>query len=554
MSIFNLEKVEYEKRGIAVNLFNPTLLRGRRKTSKDLDTFKNKACELYEAIKWKEERITETKKNAFAFVLLHLMSLISEYQSEITEIVIEREEGTKIIRKTKKTLKKIPSCFYPSDKSISNEGKLTPYWDGYKAFNKTSLSILFSFHKGGTKDSEDEERIPKYYWYRDKHFGLETLQTVVKLLSKQKILPAREGFCFKKDNGDNSFRYCLLIFNYPTLEGFYTKNKSLIDRLLYNIELTRPQFRRDIESLISIRVNKKEVDVRKYRKRKDVTESIDYLLKLIEMYESLSVSLQDPKSVDAETLNSCISEIEFKKSQKSDTTPFNIEDFSSEVREWNKCLLQNNKFPRRVFHIEGKEWVWGRIHRNLGVNSLPREFQKLVLIDGKPTSQIDMVSAVPQLFFTVYVDSTKYKKPKDFYSFKSIEGLPIFQSKEDTREKVKMIFQCCINNPSEDKAYKAFHGKFKSFKKVDFLNVVSLIQEETPWLKTLFFKNFGKKLIRIESDFFLEAGKKLIKQQIKFIHHFDSIFVLREDKDKAMVILKEVGRTMFKSELDFKVK
>ena len=568
MSIFNLETTEYENQVFTVKAFNPTVLQSTKSTSKDLDAFEKKACALYESITKKDGKQRKPSKEraaAIAFVLLHLMDFIKQHKRTVTETILRRNEATKkweIARKENPTLNKLPSFWFPPDDSINSNGKLKR--DGYEAFNVSGLSIYYSFHNG-----EDGEK----YFYRSTQFSGNLLRKVVRSLGEAGILPSREGI--KDVNDDSTFRPCILIFNYhhhhQEFDGFYRANRTLIDRLLNNIELSKPQIRRKVESLLSLRENKTIVDVKKSRKHRDYERTVHYLRNLIEMYESIKVSLKDPKEADEETLEACIKEIEIKnlkrKKEKKELNSFNLDAFSREVNARNKWLVQNEIYPRRIFHLVGNKWLWGRIYGNKGVNELPREIQKLVLIDGKETCQIDMSSACPQLFFTLNVDSSKFKKPIDFYTFKSLEQLPYFQTKneegetvfdkEGTREKIKFLFQVALNCDDEINAFRAY-GKeygFKGFKLDSFKTIIELMEEELPWLKEYFFKpNLGKCIIKEESDFFIEAGTKLMKEEIKFLHHFDSIFVLKEHKDKAMEILKEVGMTMFHSELNFKIK
>ena len=551
MTIFNLKCIEYEDKNkwIVVNTFNPTLLRSTQKTSKDLEAFK-KACnsELYELIKG--ERATEQRRAALAFVILHLMDLIKQYRKTVPKIVLKKNETTQkyeITHKQENTLKGIPSFWYSPDVCINDRGKFKKYdyeemYDAYPIFTKTGLSILFSFHRGGDKK---DNRINKNYYYRRTKFTRETLQDVVRSLGKARILPSREGFKFinlKEDDNEISFRPAILFFQYPKLDKFYTKHRRLIERLLTNVEKSKVQagiiLKKEVETKDGKKILQEIEDLRPYRERKDYKETKEYLNDLVKMYEGIKVSLLDPKEADEETLKACIEEIELKNRQKNVSKPFDIEEFSLKVKMMNRVLSQSENYPHRVFHLVGDDWLWGRIYGNKGINEIPREMQKLVLINGKRTFQADLTSALPQLFWILYVHSYQDEKPEDFYTFKSLEEIPYFQIKNDkgeivfdkegTREKVKLIFQLALNCENDLAAFRAFGHKY-SYKAINleiFREILALMKHEMPWLENYFFKpNLGKELIKHESNYFMELGRRLMNWNIPYLHQFDSLFV-----------------------------
>ena len=592
MTIFNLKCIEYEDKNkwIVVNTFNPTLLRSTQKTSKDLEAFK-KACnsELYELIKG--ERATEQRRAALAFVILHLMDLIKQYRKTVPKIVLKKNETTQkyeITHKQENTLKGIPSFWYSPDVCINDRGKFKKYdyeetYDAYPIFPKTGLGILFSFHKGGDCV---EDRINKNYYYRRTKFTRETLQEVIRSLGKARILPSREGFRFinpkDEDKEITSSRPSILFFQYPKLDKFYTKHRRLIERLLTNVEKSKTRtgiiLKKEVETKDGKKILQEIEDIRPYRERNDYKETKEYLNDLVKMYEGIKVSLLDPKEADEETLKACIKEIEQKKRQKNISKPFDIEEFeefSRKVKMMNRVLAQSENYPHRVFHLVDDKFLWGRIYGNKGINEIPREMQALVLINDEETVQIDLTSALPQIYWDLYASYDYHycigEKPQDFYTFKSLEDVSYFQfindkgetvfDKEGTREKVKLIFQLALNCENDLAAFRAFGHKY-SYRGINlemFREILALMKKEMPWLRDYFFTpNLGKKLIYHESDLFRIIGQELMAEKIPFLHQFDSVFVplgfaLDSDKTKKIDDYLKKNIDLF-SRLNFKWK
>lgn len=254
------------------------------------------------------------------------------------------------------------------------------------------------------------------------------------------------------------------------------------------------------------------------------------LKQLDSMYSGLSISLNEIDQSDIQTQTLVKEEWESKKGQSFDKDILN-----HQVQFFNRVIGSYRNYPRRVFHLDSStdELVLGRIYGNAGgIDHLFSYLTPLLKINGDETVEIDIKSCVLQLF--VLEKCKGIPNQQDFYDYKKMSEFGL------SREDVKFLIQCLLNNEDKGSGRKAFcFGLKKSLNQVKFDQIVNSLLGERPYFRSLFYHpKQTKTIIRVESDFMLSVIEELLNQSIEFLYHFDSIFVKRSEVLKVGGLIK----------------
>ena len=164
----------------------------------------------------------------------------------------------------------------------------------------------------------------------------------------------------------------------------------------------------------------------------------------------------------------------------------------------------------------------------------------LLTIDGEPTVCFDVKSCLLQLH--LLMQKVSFSGNEDFYTYKGLEDI--------SRQDMKLLVQCLVNNSSINSARCAFTHHYKNvegsqFKKLTnekFSSIVRTMINERPYFENLFLKpNHTKKIIRKESDYFIDVMEILLKKNLHFIYRFDALIVKDSDKEEVEVALQEIA-------------
>lgn len=329
-----------------------------------------------------------------------------------------------------------------------------------------------------------------------------------------------------------------------------------------------------------------DVDYRQYlpTRCRAFEDSRTYLNRLWKMYLSMSVGLADYRECSpevqkkiAETWIAKNEEYNRKKKheKKSRNTclrdPFFSEKSYNQKRDRELKILKcmSRKPPTRVFHLNDEnKVVFGRIYNNLGVNTLSKPFAPLLTIHGEHVTEIDIKSSYVQLYVLHY--QKKQDNFQDFYQCRKLMDEEGF-----TRAMVKKLYFCILNSPDEVTARKSFFYVYgNQFKKSAKTNakkrgnrnktkriVRSLqVRQFEKWVKAIFAeRRYLKKLkynpalieelTKIESDYMMEVGKRLMKEDILFIHHMDALYVQERNQERTLEIMAEVSEEKWKRKI-----
>ena len=58
-----------------------------------------------------------------------------------------------------------------------------------------------------------------------------------------------------------------------------------------------------------------------------------------------------------------------------------------------------------------------------------------------------------------------------------------------------------------------------------------------------------EELTKIESDYMMEVGKRLMKEDILFIHHMDALYVQERNQERTLEIMAEVSEEKWKRKI-----
>ena len=139
---------------------------------------------------------------------------------------------------------------------------------------------------------------------------------------------------------------------------------------------------------------------------------------------------------------------------------------------------------------------------------------------------------------------TKEDPKQDFYVY---EGLT---ESEMNRDDMKLYTLIRLNAESELSTIKAYNQSRRrgaqTLSKERLKRITAIMEKERPYLKELYGKpKVFKEIQRIESDFMIEIGKKLLKRKIPYLHHCDAMYVRKSDKEDTLKVFEEVATRMF---------
>ena len=411
----------------------------------------------------------------------------------------------------------------------------------------------FDFDKDRCKEkgrvfafSKDTSRNDKYS-FNKMVFSHSTLIKCVSHLEDKGWLIHEKGWVYSRQHK--------LGFEFINYSKFYPEFYVAVREIFWQIV----SFRKCIDTkknYIEIRQSKEVIDdngkgsrdvitlngnLAEYRGRTIIKNSKKLLKRLDDMYTSISVSLRDFDQVDPSVQDAVKRGWSEKREQRFDRKVIN-----KEVTIYNSRVSANKDFPRRVFHLDSNDDLqWGRIYGNKGgIDHLYSYLTPLLAINGEPTIEIDIKSCVLQMF--VLNNCPRVDNKQDFYSYECLKETGI------TREQVKLLTQCLLNNGSKEDARKSFsYTERMKLSQKDFNLIVEKMLDERKYFKSLFLHpNKAKQTIRMESDFMCAVMDRLLDKGLQFIYHFDSIFVRDKDCLTTLEIINQVAMDKWNKSLN----
>ena len=364
---------------------------------------------------------------------------------------------------------------------------------------------LFAFSKDTSKKDS--------YSFNKTTFSHSTLIKCISHLEDKGWLEHEKGWVYTKQH-----KLGFEFINYPR---FYPEFYVGVREIFWQIVCQRKSVstkKNYVEIRKSVEIIEEDGTVRKdvislnsnsteYRGRNIVKTSKKLLKRLDDMYSSITVSLRDFDQVDPITQNAVKSGWSEKREQ-----PFDRKIINKEVVTYNSRVSANKDTPRRLFHLDNNDDLqWGRIYGNKGgIDYLYSYLTPLLAINGEPTVEIDIKSCVLQMF--VLNNCPKVDNKQDFYSYDCLKQQGI------TREQVKLLTQCLLNNESKNDARRSFsYSERMKLNQKDFDEIVDAMLNERKYFKSLFLHpNKAKQTIRMESDFMCAVIDQLLDKGLQF--------------------------------------
>lgn len=451
-----------------------------------------------------------------------------------------------------------------------------------KRIAKANLAFIAPMNKGRKET----------YYFGEVTFSHQILVETLTFLITKKYLYHEKGYCIHTEKSEEEkppFARGYLYLNGKKIEPVYST--TINDQLTDTFKC--PSFSPEIIFRKRLQPSDKklsDVDYRQYlpTRCRAFEDSRAYLNRLWKMYQNMSVGLADYRECSPEVQKKIATTLiaknekynrkkkyEKKHEKKSRNTClrdlfFSEESYNQErIQELNilKCL--GRKPPTRVFHLNDEnKVVFGRIYNNLGVNTLSKPFAPLLTIHGEHVTEIDIKSSYVQLYVLHY--QKKQDNFQDFYQCRKLMDEEGF-----TREMVKKLYFCILNSPNEVTARKSFFYVYgNQFKKSAKTNVKKRknknkttrivrslrVRQFEKWVKAIFAeRRYLKKLkynpalieelTKIESDYMMEVGKRLMKEDILFIHHMDALYVQERNQERTLEIMAEVSEEKWKRKI-----
>ena|GEM_PF-3068909 len=432
-------------------------------------------------------------------------------------------------------------------------------------------------------------------------FKLSTLQSCIGWLTDTaKLIKERDGYLILAQNDDefedyerSSFRHRLLYLDLKLFDPFYKQVESLVGDVIDSVVM--PKIKPDIEFRVprEIKPNKKQVAIQKMKqesaRQRRLDEKVDNAKtdeEIEEIYRRAKtrkrkakprkpkykwvVSEDTPKYKRSlwkknisylKKYTQNLSDIELSMGRYEELSDFQKGNVRKEwlsrrrygffdLHEYNRELLFTHfllantvspTVPHAVYHLEGGNWLMGRIYGNKDIDGIKREFAPLLKIDGEFAVSIDIKSSYVQ---TYVLAKTKEDPRQDFYEYRGLSNV------EMTRKDMKLYTLIRLNAESETSAIKAYNrGRrrgAKTLSKARLGELTAIMEAERPYVSKLYGKpKVFKEIQRIESDFMMAIGEELLKRKIPYLHHCDAMYVKRSDKEETIKVFEDVAVRLF---------
>ena len=339
-------------------------------------------------------------------------------------------------------------------------------------------------------------------------FKLSTLQSCVDWLKDTaRLIKKRDGYLIPAQNDGefedyerSNFRYGLLYLDLKLFDTFYKHVESLVGDIIDSVVM--PKIKPDIEFRIprEIKPNKRQTAIKRMKQeaarerrleaRIDKAETDEEIIEIIERAKSRKTKAKPPKPRYKWVI--CTDTPKYKRSLWKKNIPYlkkyaqNLSDLKlsmgqyEELSDFQKGNVQKEWLSRRrcgffnlgeykrellftqfllvstvsptvphaVYHLEGRDWLMGRIYGNKGIDDIKREYVALLKIDGEFAVSIDIKSSYVQ---TYVLAKTKEDPRQDFYEYKGLNKL------EMNRKDMKLYTLIRLNAESEGSAIKAYN-------------------------------------------------------------------------------------------------
>ena len=260
------------------------------------------------------------------------------------------------------------------------------------------------------------------------------------------------------------------------------------------------------------------------------TQNLDKITLSMGRYENLSDSQKD--NVKKEWLD-----------QKNEKQEFNKREYNRELLFLYFLLSEtvSPTVPHAVYHLEGRNWLMGRIYGNKGIDGIKREFTPLIKINGEFATSIDIKSSYVQ---TYVLAKTKENPRQDFYEYEKLKDVHM------NRKDMKLFTLIRLNAETEGSAIKAYNTNRRrganTLNKKKLGELSDLIKKQRPYVSQLYGKpKVFKEIQKIESDFMIKVGKELLKRKIPYLHHCDAMYVRISDREETIRVFEDISEQEF---------
>lgn len=396
-----------------------------------------------------------------------------------------------------------------------------------------------------------DNSIKKYYRYSSdsaSRFSHSTLISCMEELERRKWVIHENGYYFK-NKINPKFVFGKEYLNFPVfyneffvpnsvdlLNIFRQRSTKKITRGLVELREIIPLFNRD-GSVKGTQINDIPLSSDTYKKLPIITNSKKFVKSLCNHYKNINVSLSAWETLTFEEKE--IAENLWKQKYNN----FDETKYVHHLNIARNIVEKSIDFPRRILHIDQKQNIgFGRIYGNKRIDNLPRFFKPLITINGDKTSEIDIKSCFVQLFVLTYCKNVD--NAQDFYLIPAL-----IEKYNLSRDSIKLLFQCLINNESLEDARRAYWSSDSYNGSLPIKMFSSMVDEiiiAHPYLKEIFFnKPQFRQIILIESNFMINVMKYLISESIPFIYHFDSLIVRAVDKNYVKDVFQNIANDAF---------